>query len=161
MSTCLFISSPYREESNSMQGASVKQTRSVCSERARTPTGGRSRCGFAKRTRGFSAQSPSPKQMCCRRHFCWLCPRRQIPFIRGESNSVQGAGVKKTLRQRMVGRAFPMTVQAEGASRNPASNWDTLSASPAASKKPVRPPSQNWVEEGQNATAGGQHDCRR
>ena len=28
-------------------------------------------------------------------------------------------------------------------------------------KKPMRPPSQNWVEEGQNAIAGGQHDCRR
>ena len=51
---------PNREESNSMQGASVKQTRSVCSERARTPAGGRSRCGFAKRTRGFSAQCLNP-----------------------------------------------------------------------------------------------------
>lgn len=60
-----------------------------------------------------------------------------------------------------LGRSFRMTHQAETASRNPASNWDTLSASPAASKKPVRPPSQNWVEESQNAIAGGQHDCRR
>ena len=33
-----------------------------------------------------------------------------------------------------TGRAFPMTVQAESASRNPASNWDALSASPATSK---------------------------
>ena len=40
-----------------MQGASVKQTRSVCSERARTPAGGRSRCVFAKQIRGFSAQA--------------------------------------------------------------------------------------------------------
>ena len=65
---------PNRGESNSMQGASVKQTRSVCSERARTPAGGRSRCGFAKQIRGFSAQSPNPKEMCCRWHFCQLCP---------------------------------------------------------------------------------------
>ena len=33
-----------------------------------------------------------------------------------------------------TGRAFPMAVQAESASRNLASNWDILSASPAASK---------------------------
>ena len=34
------------------EGASVKQTRSVCSELARTLAGGRSRCGSAKRIRG-------------------------------------------------------------------------------------------------------------
>ena len=28
-------------------------------------------------------------------------------------------------------------------------------------EKPARSPSQNWVEESQNAIAGGQHDCRR
>lgn len=28
-------------------------------------------------------------------------------------------------------------------------------------RKPMRPPSQNWVEESQNAIAGGQYDCRR
>ena len=28
-------------------------------------------------------------------------------------------------------------------------------------KKPALSPSQNWVEEGQNAIAGGQYDCRR
>lgn len=28
-------------------------------------------------------------------------------------------------------------------------------------EKPARPPSQNWVEESQNAIAGGQYDCRR
>ena len=39
---------------------------SVFSPRARTPAGGRSRCGFAKRTRGFSAQSSNPIQMRCR-----------------------------------------------------------------------------------------------
>ena len=34
------------------QGASVKQTRSVCSEQARSPIGDRSRCVFAKQIRG-------------------------------------------------------------------------------------------------------------
>ena len=34
------------------QGASVKQTRSVCSEQARSPIGDRSRCAFAKQMRG-------------------------------------------------------------------------------------------------------------
>ena len=33
------------------QGASVKQTRSVCSEQAKAPTGAGSRCGFAKQIR--------------------------------------------------------------------------------------------------------------
>ena len=28
-------------------------------------------------------------------------------------------------------------------------------------EKPARSPSQNWVEESQNAIAGGQYDCRR
>ena len=33
------------------QGASVKQTRSVCSEQAKAPAGARSRCAFAKQMR--------------------------------------------------------------------------------------------------------------
>ena len=110
-----------------MQGASVKQTRSVCSERARTPTGGRSRCGFAKRTRGFSAQCPSPEQMRCLSNLSLPCAASTEPQTRGESNSVQGAGVKQTLRQRRVGRAFPMAAQAESASRSPHSDWDVVS----------------------------------
>ena len=180
-----------------MQGASVKQTRSVCSERARAPAGGRSRCGFAKQIRGFSAQCPSPEQMRCLSNLSRPCPapteprtaenrtlcraralskreafvasgrgRRQAaeagadlrskyadsprnapaqyrcdadrascpglapstdPPYRGESNSVQGAGVKQTLRQRRVGRAFPMAAQAETASRNSHSEWDAIS----------------------------------
>lgn len=110
-----------------MQGASVKQTRSVCSERARTPTGGRSRCGFAKRTRGFSAQSISPIWMRCLSNFSWPCPAPTQAPNRGESNSVQGAGVKKTPWQRRPGHAFPMAAQAESTSRNPRSDWDMLS----------------------------------
>ena len=42
-----------------------------------------------------------------------------------------------------TGRAFPPT------------------ATPFSTQKPMRSPSQNWVEEGQNAIAGGQYDCRR
>ena len=111
------------------EGASVKRTRSVRSEPARAPTGGRSRCGFAKRTRGFSAQSLSPKRMQCLLGCSLPCLASKEPQTRGESNSVQGAGVKQTPRQRRVGRAFliRMTPQAETASRNRATERDTLS----------------------------------
>lgn len=79
------------------------------------------------------------------------------------------------------GMQFPNEWLAESSSRNPRSERDALSqrrskrkAHPGISpqtgthfplhlppRKPVRPPFQNWVEEGQNAIAGGQHDCRR
>ena len=49
------------------------------------------------------------------------------PPNRGESNSVQGAGVKKMPRQRRPGHAFPMAAQAESASRNLSSEWDSFS----------------------------------
>ena len=49
------------------------------------------------------------------------------PPNRGESNSVQGAGVKKMPRQRRPGHAFPMAAQAESPSRNPRSDWDVVS----------------------------------
>ena len=49
------------------------------------------------------------------------------PPNRGESNSMQGAGVKQTLRQRRVGRAFLTAAQAENPSRNPHSDWDVVS----------------------------------
>ena len=110
-----------------MQGASVKQTRSVCSERARTPAGGRSRCGFAKQIRGFSAQCPAQYRCDADRASCpGLAPSTDQPY-RGESNSMQGASVKQTLRQRRAGRAFPMAAQAESTSRNPHSDWDVVS----------------------------------
>ena len=79
-----------------MQGASVKQTRSVCSERARTPAGGRSRCGFAKQIRGFSAQTISPIWMRCLSNLSRPCPASTQAPNRGESNSMQGASVKQT-----------------------------------------------------------------
>ena len=124
------------------------------------------------------------------------------PPTREESNSAQGAGVRKTPQQRRVGCVFPMTAQAESASRNPRPDWDSFSGwrlkrklrpgiraqngtrfptggpsgkyipesplktgrafrSISSTPKPMRPPFQNWVEEGQNAIAGGQYDCRR
>lgn len=111
-----------------MQGVSVKQTRSVCSPRARTPAGGRSRCGFAKQRRGFSAQASGSKRIRCLSNFSRPCAAStDSPPNRGESNSVQGAGVKKTPHQRRVRRAFPMAAQAESTSRNPHSDWDVVS----------------------------------
>ena len=62
-----------------MQGASVKQTRSVCSERARTPAGGRSRRGFAKQICGFSAQTISPIWMRCYRISAGHAPHQRNP----------------------------------------------------------------------------------
>ena len=45
-------------DSNLVRGASVKKTRSVFSERASPPTGGRSRCGSAQRMRGILYAAP-------------------------------------------------------------------------------------------------------
>ena len=144
-----------RGESNSVQGASVKQTRSVCSERARTPAGGRSRYGFAKRTRGFSAQRPGPISMRCRLSSGCPCPRingfpvpRRIELYAGRGRKENALATQTGTRfpdgspggkhvpesALRLGCSFRMTHQAESASRNPASNWDTLSASPDASK---------------------------
>ena len=175
---------------------------SVFSPRVRTPAGGRSRCGFAKQIRGFSAQTSDSKRMRCLSNFCWPCPAPTDPPTREESNSAQGAGVRKTPQQRRVGCVFPMTAQAESGSRNPRPDWDSFSGwrlkrklrpgiraqngtrfptggpsgkyipesplktgrafrSISSTPKPMRPPFQNWVEEGQNAIAGGQYDCRR
>ena len=71
--------SPYRGESNSMQGAGVKQTRSVCSERARAAAADRSRRGFAKQIRGFSAQTISPIWMRCYRISAGHAPHQRNP----------------------------------------------------------------------------------
>ena len=45
-------------DSNLGRGASVKKTRSVFSERASPPAGGRSRCGSAQRMRGILYAAP-------------------------------------------------------------------------------------------------------
>ena len=54
-------------------------------------------------------------------------PHQRRPPHRGESNSVQGAGVKRAPRQRRVGRAFPTVAQAESPSRNLRPEWDSFS----------------------------------
>ena len=139
---------PNRGESNSVQGASVKQTRSVCSERARTPAGGRSRSGFAQQIRGFSAQCPSPISMRCR---SGALPRpqpingtpnpRRIELCAGrgrkENASVTQGGTRfpngspggKSIPESALrlGRSFRMAHQAESPSRNPRSDWDVVS----------------------------------
>lgn len=70
------------------------------------------------------------------------------------------------------GMQFPNEWLAENSSQNRPSDWDALSrgnscsgvglnATPFSTPKPVGSLSQNWVEESQNAIAGGQYDCRR
>lgn len=121
-----------------MQAASVKQTRSVCSERARTPAGGRSRCGFAKQIRGFSAQSHGPKQMRCRSGVCSRfqpvngspAPRR-IELCAGRAFICGNCIPESVLR---LGRSFRMTPQAESPSRNRHSERDTVSRWPPKRK---------------------------
>ena len=217
-----------------MQGASVKQTRSVCSERARTPAGGRSRCVFAKQIRGFSAQSPNPKQMRCLSNLSRSCAASTDPPLTRRIELCAGRGRKEGTAATQsetcipngssggkrvpesalrLGRSFRMVPQAETTTRNRAVEWDMLSqwqlkrkvhpgilirngiqfpnewlaenssqnrpsdwdalsrrqlmlwgwltATPFSTPKPMRPPFQNWVEESQNAIAGGQYDCRR
>ena len=56
--TGAFLLRKHRMDSNLGRGAGVKKTRSVFSPRARTPAGGRSRCGSAKRMRGILYAAP-------------------------------------------------------------------------------------------------------
>ena len=56
--TGAFLLGGRRMDSNLGRGAGVKKTRSVFSERARTPAGGRSRCGSAQRMRGILYAAP-------------------------------------------------------------------------------------------------------
>lgn len=131
-----------------MQGVSVKQTRSVCSERARTPAGGRSRCGFAKQIRGFSAQAVNKIWM-RRRSGVWprsqpvnVSPRpRRIELCAGRGRKENAAATQGGVRfpngglggnpvpeyRLRLGRSFRMTLQVETASRNRAAERDTLS----------------------------------
>ena len=55
------------------------------------------------------------------------CTASTEPQTRGESNFMQGASVRKTSRQRRVGRAFLTAAQAENPSRNSHSDWDVVS----------------------------------
>lgn len=122
---------------------------SVFSPRARAAAADRSRCGFAKRTRGFSAQSRDPKRMRCLSNFCLPCsasadpppvPRRiELCAGRGrKENAVAtqsgtrfpngGPGGKCVPESALrLGRSFRMVPQAETASRNLSSEWDTFS----------------------------------
>ena len=131
-----------------MQGASVKQTRSVCSERARAPTGGRSRRGFAKQIRGFSAQTSDSKRMRCLSNLSRPCaastdppaPRR-IELCAGRERKESALATQAGMRfpdgspsgKRVpesalrLGRSFRMMPQAETATRNRAVEWDMLS----------------------------------
>ena len=131
-----------------MQGASVKQTRSVCSERARTPAGGRSRCVFAKQIRGFSAQSLNPKTDAMFIEFQLASPSingspvpRRIELCAGRGRKENAAATQSGTRfpndcpggKRIpesalrLGRSFRMTPQAETATRNRPVEWDMLS----------------------------------
>ena len=56
--TGAFLLRRHRMDSNLGRGAGVKKTRSVLSPRARTPAGGRSRCGSAQRMRGILYAAP-------------------------------------------------------------------------------------------------------
>ena len=108
-----------------MQGAGVKKTRSVFSPRARTPAGGRSRCVFAKRTRGFSAQSPSQEQTRCRSHCSLPCPASTQSETLFPDGSPGGKRVPESALR--LGRSFRMAPQAETATRNRGVEWDMLS----------------------------------
>ncbi len=56
--TGAFLLRKHCMDSNLGRGAGVKKTRSVFSERASTPAGGRSRCGSAQRMRGILYAAP-------------------------------------------------------------------------------------------------------
>ena len=70
-------------DSNLGRGASVKKTRSVFSERASAPAGGRSRCGSAKRIRGILYAAPIELEASGNGAF--LLRRHSTPDIRLES----------------------------------------------------------------------------
>ena len=169
-----------------MQGASVKQTRSVCSERARTPAGGRSRCGFAKQIRGFSARTFDSKRMRCYRISACHTPHQRNPkpaenrtlcraralskreaFVASGRGRRQAAEAGADLRSKYADSPRNASAQnrcaADGISAGcaPRRQIPFIRGESNSAPKPMRPPSQNWVEESQNAIAGGQYDCRR
>ena len=90
-----------------MQGAGVKQTRSVCSPRARAAAAGRSRCVFAKQIRGFSAQSLGPKQMRCRLSISCPCPRSGASPRPRRIELCAGRGRKENAAATQGGTHFP------------------------------------------------------
>ena len=86
--------------------------------------------------------------------------------LSSEWDAFSGWRLKRKLQPRIEpqsGMRFPNGSSSESPSRNRPSERDVLSASRSVllNSKPMRSLSQNWVEESQNETAGGQHDCRR
>lgn len=164
-----------------MQGAGVKQTRSVCSPLARAAAAGRSRRGFAKQIRGFSAQTISPIWMRCYRTSAGHAPHQRNPKPAENRTLCRARALSKrygnvgwdALSQRRPRRKIHPGIRAQNGTRFPNGGpsgkfipesrlklgcaFRSISSTP----KPARPPFQNWVEESQNAIAGGQHDCRR
>ena len=134
---------------------------SVFSPRARTPAGGRSRCGFAKQIRGFSAQCPSQISMRCR---SGVLPRPQpingFPKPR-RIELCAGRGRKENASVTQSGTRFPNGGPSGKFIPESRLKLGRAFRSISSTPKPMRPPFQNWVEESQNAIAGGQHDCRR
>lgn len=164
-----------------MQGAGVKQTRSVCSPRARAAAAGRSRRGFAKQIRGFSAQTISPIWMRCYRISAGHAPHQRNPKPAENRTLCRARALSKrygnvgwdALSQRRPRRKIHPGIRAQNGTRFPNGGPSGKSIPESRLKlgrtfrftcrlkKPARPPSQNWVEESQNAIAGGQYDCRR
>ena len=106
--------------------------------------------------------APTQKRCAADRASCPGLDPSTDPPNRGESNSMQGASVRKTSRQRRVGCAFLTVVQrkvcprlsaqngmhfpdgllAESSPRNPRSEWDTLSQRRSKRKAHPRTPPQ-------------------
>ena len=164
-----------------MQGAGVKQTRSVCSPRARAAAAGRSRRGFAKQIRGFSAQTISPIWMRCYRISAGHAPHQRNPKPAENRTLCRARALSKrygnvgwdALSQWRPRRKIHPGIRAQNGTCFPdaCSSGKSIPESRlklgrafrsiSSTPKPMRPPFQNWVEESQNAIAGGQHDCRR
>ena len=85
--TGAFLLWRHRMDSNLGRGASVKKTRSVFSERARAPAGGRSRRGSAERMRGILYAAPIEIEASGNGGFSFMAtphgfePRPKRPFL--------------------------------------------------------------------------------
>ena len=130
---------------------------SVFSPRARTPKAAEAGADLRSKYADSPRNAPTQKRCAADRASCPGLGPSTDPPNRGESNSMQGASVRKTSRQRRVGCAFLTVVQrkvcprlsaqngmhfpdgllAESSSRNPRSERDTLSQ--RRSKRKVHP----------------------
>lgn len=89
--------------------------------------GGRSRCGFAKRTRGILRAIYQPNMDAMFIEFQLAMPRANASPKPRRIELYAGRGRKENVAAAQVGRAFPMAAQAESTSRNPHSDWDVVS----------------------------------